>query len=207
MLVRSLVVARSLSRAWRMTLYSSPRSRNVVTMREPIIVSSVRPTAVNRHAEVAGAIAIHRDANLRLAGVKIRVEVGEAGILRRLRQHDVTPSRQLFVFAAAEHDLHWIARAAHTQAARHADVYSHADQMMQTLAHALRDLLRRLVAFVPITQVQKHRAAVDVRAAAAVAAASEVAAHRCPDPLLRAPPLRPGADSDRDIAGSRLRAP
>ena len=47
MLLRSLGVARSSSRACSITLYSSPRSRNVVTMREPIIVSSVRPTVVS----------------------------------------------------------------------------------------------------------------------------------------------------------------
>ncbi len=83
MLVRSVVVARSSARPWRMTLYSRPRSMYVVTMREPSTVSSVRADGLQRDAEVRRAIAIHGHADLRLALLVVRVDVREARVLLR----------------------------------------------------------------------------------------------------------------------------
>ena len=70
-----------------------------------------------RDAEIGGAIAIHRDSELRFACVEIGIEIGQAGILRRLLEHDVAPSREFLVVAAAEHDLHRRPAAAHAEPA------------------------------------------------------------------------------------------
>src|SRR5262249_55212361 len=130
-----------------------------------------------RYAKVAGAIAIHLDADLRLARVVVGIEVGESRILGRLGEHDVPPLRQLFIVAAAEHHLQWDTRATNAQATRCAYVDTHADQAGQTLAQAGSDLLRRLGTFAPVAQVERHVTAVDVAATAEVADAGVEATH------------------------------
>ena len=105
MFARSLGVARSSSRACRITLYSSPRSTNVVTMREPSIGLQRAADGRQRDAEIGGAVAVDGHLQLRLARVVVGIEFVSPGF-SAARQHDVAPARELRVVGAAEHDLH-----------------------------------------------------------------------------------------------------
>ena len=118
MLSRSLTEARWSSRACRITLYSSPPIRKVVTMREPSMVSSVRPHGAARRRGRRPCCG-RSHAQLRLALVVVDLEVEEAGIL--LRDLHACLSRhcdELGVVRPAEHDLHGLAAAARPPGAR-----------------------------------------------------------------------------------------
>ena len=119
MLSRSDGVARSSGRAWSTTLYSSPRSTKVVTMREPSMVSSVRPTAVSDTPRSKARSRSMLTLILGFCSKKSERRPTIRGFSRRTRSK--TWSRQLhqlLVAGAAEHDLQRLAAAADAEARR-----------------------------------------------------------------------------------------
>ena len=180
MLSRSRGVRAVVSRACSITLYSSPRSTNVVTMREPSMVSSVRPTVCSETPRSAARVAVDRARELRLALVVVGFEVEEARVLRGHSQHDL--SRH----CASSRSRGRPARSARACCCRAAeaawfDVDAHARDVLRSAARrSAGDLLRAVACARPTGfSGRMTQAGVDVGAAAEAAGCARSRVARC----------------------------
>ena len=108
---------------------------------------------LQRDAEVRRAIAIHCDANLRLAFLEVGIDVLEPRIRLGERQQNGLPLRQAFVVRPADDCLDRLAGAAPAKAAGLSARYAHTGQLLARFGkQGLTDLACRMLAIVPVLQ-------------------------------------------------------
>ena len=107
-------------------------------------------------AEIAGARAVHLDAQLRLGLLVVVVDRGQAGILRNAREQDVAPLRELLEGAAADHELQRFLEAP-AEALRHGREGLHPGHVGDAPAHLRDRFPRRASPGVPVRQVEYAR--------------------------------------------------
>ena len=99
---------------------------NVVTMREPSTVSSVRDTVCSEMPRSAARLRSTATLDLRLALFVVRLDVGQRRVLAHALHQQVAPLDEVGVLRALQHDLHGRAAAATAEAARHRHEAAHA---------------------------------------------------------------------------------